>query len=219
MSRRPLSKAVQHVEMLEERRLMTTLVGGQTFDYLDAEGDVMRIRLIGNITAEFTAARVRETNNTVVIRDLIAPPPEDSDLDISTGADLFNIYIAEADSNAQIIITEVADAGAADATATPYSGDVGTIRAPDGEPLTIDPDTGDVSGATTTIDPDATGGVYIARAPAILNRSTAVTKPTSRSSTTAPVRAWASAPPPRVCSPASTPHRASTWAKCSSAAR
>ena len=59
----PIRQAVSHVEMLEERRLLTTLTGGQTFDYLDASNNVIRIKLVGNITAEFIGARVRSDHS------------------------------------------------------------------------------------------------------------------------------------------------------------
>lgn len=150
----PVRRAAEPVELLEGRRLLTTLVGGQDFHYFDANANIIRIRLVGDITAEFTAARIRESDNSVVIRDLIAANPPGV-TQVAEGADLFNIYIAQAAPDAQIIITEVPTTVAADRLATPYTGAPGVIRA-----FSNDPDDG-VTDAGDTVTPDATGSVYL----------------------------------------------------------
>ena len=154
-----LRRAVELVEPLEHRTMLTTLTHASTdlnqsteFFYFDAAKQVVRIQLFGDIIAEFTAARVRATNNSVVIRDLIpasppgAPQPKD-------GADLFNIYVAKADSNAKIVITQMATTDTADRDITPYAGSVGTIRVQVTGEQTDPPD--------KFITPDSTGAVYI----------------------------------------------------------
>jgi hypothetical protein len=63
------------MEALEERRMLTTLVGGDIFEYRQANGDTVRIVLRGNIVAEAIGASIDNTastpNNQVVrINDL-----------------------------------------------------------------------------------------------------------------------------------------------------
>jgi hypothetical protein len=166
----PLSQSQSHagvmsrsasIEMLEPRKLMTTLVGGDTFDYLDAEDNVIRIRLIGDIEAEFTAVRIRESDNSQVVRDLIQAPPPDSDIE-ADGADLFNIYIARADIDSQIIITEVSDPLRLDRGATPYGGGFGNLQVTDsivGGPLIdVTPGFGSVYIGARTVDLESIDG-------------------------------------------------------------
>ncbi|MDB5327175.1 MAG: hypothetical protein JWM57_2744, partial [Phycisphaerales bacterium] len=142
------------LEELESRRMLTTLQGGDTFFYLDASKKVVRITLVGEIVAEFTAARVRGTNNSVVIRDLIRANPTGVP-QVADGADLFNIYVAAAKPGSQILISSVANADGDPADATPFGGSPGAIRAFE-EP----PPTGD-DNSDGTVTPDATGSVYI----------------------------------------------------------
>ena len=49
-------------EPLENRLLLTTLRGGDTFEYVDASNEIVRIRLQGNIAAEIVGARVTSQN-------------------------------------------------------------------------------------------------------------------------------------------------------------
>ena len=114
--RRAAEAALGHrefVEQLEDRRLLTTLTGGQTFIYTDASGGNVEIRLTGNITAEFLAGRATGTRN--VVRDLIPGGA-------SAGLDLFSIYVAEAGRNASIYISRITNNGL-----QPYSGSPGNI--------------------------------------------------------------------------------------------
>lgn len=147
-----LSRAVDSVERLEERRMLTTLQGGESFQYLDANKNTVRITLTGDIIAEFTAARVRSTNNSVVIRDLI-PSIGPGGTQNTDGADLFNIYIAQAGPDAAIYISQVPNTEFPVRDATPFDGTVGDIRAFSAET--------DGSNDDGTVTPDAAGGVYI----------------------------------------------------------
>lgn len=123
LTRKKSRNVPSQVEPLEARRLLTTLSGdGATFTYLDAEGELFRITLIGNITAEFVGGRVLG-NNLVRLEDLVAPPPPDVDVD---GIDLFAIYVTRSDAMAGISIVQVDDQG----QPTPFGG-ARTIRVPD----------------------------------------------------------------------------------------
>ena len=55
-------------EALEERLLLTTLVGGDVFEFLDADGDDLpiRIALEGDIIAEFIGGDVDRTDNEIL---------------------------------------------------------------------------------------------------------------------------------------------------------
>ena len=118
------------IETLEPRRMLTTLQGGDTFDYLDADKNVIRIQLTGDIVAEFIAMRIRETNNTQVVRDLVPAPPDPDDFDTVDGANLFHVYVADASPDAQIIITQMSDDRE---TINPFAGSVGAIQVNDSE--------------------------------------------------------------------------------------
>jgi hypothetical protein len=52
-------------EVLESRLMLTTLRGGDTFEYVDASGQIVRIALEGNIAAEFVGATVNGNNQAV----------------------------------------------------------------------------------------------------------------------------------------------------------
>ena len=56
-------------EPLEGRLLLTTLRGGDVFEYVDASDEIVRIRLQGNIAAEVVGARVT-SNNTAEATNL-----------------------------------------------------------------------------------------------------------------------------------------------------
>jgi hypothetical protein len=63
-SRRDVPHRRGHLtEALESRLLLTTLRGGDTFEYLDASNEIVRIRLQGNITAEIVGASVSGLTN------------------------------------------------------------------------------------------------------------------------------------------------------------
>ena len=145
------TRAVVALEPLEERKLLTTLTGGQTFDYLQADDTIVRIKLTGRITAEFVGMRVSETTNQQIVRDLVpAPPPNVMADDEPDGVNLFNIFIADSDETGSISIAEVPFAGAPDRAATPYTGDVGNIKTANAN-----------TGAPQDTTPPATGVVYI----------------------------------------------------------
>ena len=135
----PISRACDFVESLEERRLLTTLQGGDVFNYLDEGGKTVQIRLEGTITAEFTALR----NGT--IGNLVPAGATAATGSTVTGANIFNIYIASAAPDSQIIITDYT-AGPPIAY-QPYGGG-GTVN--------INPNIG-----TTTSFGLGQGGVYI----------------------------------------------------------
>ncbi|HEX8342679.1 MAG TPA: hypothetical protein VF624_17380 [Tepidisphaeraceae bacterium] len=130
------------VEALESRRLLTTLTGGQIFEYVDARNRIMRITMVGTIEAEFTAVRVRSTDNSLVVRDLVPPPPPNTRAD---GADLFNIYINAAGPDGQIIINEVTGPRRIPA---PFGGAVPGFKINDNDGNSTDPITVDVPGGT-----------------------------------------------------------------------
>lgn len=52
----PAARSRVMSESLERRMLLTTLNGGDVFEYVDASGEIVRIRLEGNIRAEFIGA-------------------------------------------------------------------------------------------------------------------------------------------------------------------
>ncbi|MCC6240964.1 MAG: hypothetical protein IT448_11765 [Phycisphaerales bacterium] len=122
-SRRSVSKhqqtTNQHpsvLESLEQRRLLTTLHGGDSFIYKDASDNLMLIRLSGNIEAEFLAAVVNPDNNFIHPSNLVPGALEDAD-----GADLFAIYVTRADLNSYISVVQVDDEGHATPFGDPVS--------------------------------------------------------------------------------------------------
>lgn len=58
------------IEALEPRRLLTTITGGQTFEYQDINGAIDRVTAVGNITAELIGASVDRSNNNLTLLDL-----------------------------------------------------------------------------------------------------------------------------------------------------
>src|SRR5215212_2367656 len=93
-SRSVISKATAKVclfEPLENRQLLTTLNGGDTFDFLDSKDDLYRITVRGNTQAEFVAAAVDDQTNGVTLGDLV-PAGSAS----GTGSDLFAVYVKTA---------------------------------------------------------------------------------------------------------------------------
>jgi hypothetical protein len=54
-------------EFLEPRRLLTTLVGGDVFEFTDAQNNIERIRLFGDITAEVIGAKIQADDTATLI--------------------------------------------------------------------------------------------------------------------------------------------------------
>jgi hypothetical protein len=112
-SQRAIRAAVEHVcEKLESRRLLTTFVGGgvvhgvvqeNTYTYLDANQNTIKVALWGTITAEFLFVKVAPNNNTSVVG---AVAPTAANITAKAGADLFAIYVASASPTASISIAE-----------------------------------------------------------------------------------------------------------------
>src|SRR4051812_11228104 len=105
-------KAVRSViETLEERMLLTTIVGGGTdpvtgepmvtqLAYVDFDGHTALISVGGNTTAEFIFARVVPQSGVIAaFGDHIPPPPPGVTV---IGRDLFSIYVSAADSRSFI---------------------------------------------------------------------------------------------------------------------
>ena len=142
--RRGHGRGKDMVEALEPRTLLTTITSGpgqsRTFEYLDSDDNVNRIVLTGNITAEFIALWVADRDNDAplsttrnIIRDLVTPgelnpldPMGDEEL---PGADLFAIYISEADPDATLVIAKVPDVDADDRPMQAFNGSVDDFRA------------------------------------------------------------------------------------------
>src|SRR5881392_2281358 len=90
-TRSKLASAIAKVclfEPLENRQLLTTLNGGDTFDYKDVNDDIFRITVRGNTQAEFVGADVDGNTNAVTLGDLAAWDAPDG-----AGRDLFAIYV------------------------------------------------------------------------------------------------------------------------------
>src|ERR1041385_6733395 len=64
--RRSARKQPLNLETLEGRVLLTTLVGGDVFEYIDATGKTIRIATAGDIIAEVVAADIDDQNNVVL---------------------------------------------------------------------------------------------------------------------------------------------------------
>jgi hypothetical protein len=122
------------MESLENRQLLTTLNGGDTFIYKDSNDDLFRITLIGNVQAEFVGAAVSDTN-VVTLGDLV--PWFDDDTD---GRDLFAIYVGTADWDSVITIEQVdVDTNNGQITPNPFNGniDLNVTNARNGMNLTM----------------------------------------------------------------------------------
>jgi hypothetical protein len=106
-------------EPLENRQMLTTLSGGDVFDYKDSNGDLFRITLRGNVDAEFVGAAV-DDNNNVTLGDLVpASAPDDVD-----GSDLFHVYVRNADWNASISVEGITIDNNGRVTHRPFNGNV-----------------------------------------------------------------------------------------------
>lgn len=62
----PIEPSQLELESLEPRVLLTTLVGGDIFDYIDAAGQHVRVQVDGDIIAELIGADLDENNNVIV---------------------------------------------------------------------------------------------------------------------------------------------------------
>src|SRR5437764_7276049 len=58
------------MEPLEPRALLTTFVGGDTFEFQDIGGQIDRITFTGNITAEVIGASIDRNTNAISLTDL-----------------------------------------------------------------------------------------------------------------------------------------------------
>src|SRR6185436_9728857 len=129
-TRSKLAKAAASVcmEGLENRQMLTTLQGGDVFIYKDAKENLFRITVQGNTRAEFVAAAVDDQNN-VTLGDLLPR-------DVTDGADLFAIYVEQADWDSVISIEEVTiDSNNGRVTPTPFNGNItlNTLNLRDGQ--------------------------------------------------------------------------------------
>jgi hypothetical protein len=129
-------KAISSViERLEERCLLTTIMGGgedpQTgaplpnqFTYQDANNHIVVITVGGNTTAEFIGGRVPPmmgpgVPNSLEISDLVLGVPPDQ------GIDLFSIYVSDSNSRSYITVTQI-DPNTG--RAIPFTGNAGDFR-------------------------------------------------------------------------------------------
>ena len=129
--------AVYTCERLEQRRLLTTLVGGgvdatgtpqeAVYDYLDGNENAVKIALWGTITAEFLFLHTNPDNST----DLVGPvPPTTANKTAKAGADLFSIYVASASPTASISIAQITNT---------TTGLVGGFTSGSGNAITVNP--------------------------------------------------------------------------------
>ncbi len=63
---RPSQGRQLQLETLEPRVLLTTLIGGDVFEYIDADGQTVRIATSGDTVAEIIAADIDDENNPVL---------------------------------------------------------------------------------------------------------------------------------------------------------
>ncbi len=63
--RKPFKPCI--LEFLEPRRLLTTFHGGDTFEFLDAQGNIERLKFFGNITAEVIGGAVQLDNTLKLV--------------------------------------------------------------------------------------------------------------------------------------------------------
>jgi len=154
--------AAPRVESLENRCLLTTFTGiGTTtmFDpygvgniqlptlrtspvYRDANDNLFQVIVGGNIQVELVAAAVEVDTNRVTLRDLVGENELDpiDPAQKAKGADIFAIYIKQADINSVLSITRVTRDGGGKITLEPFSEGAGTLRVSNtaGDPITID---------------------------------------------------------------------------------
>ncbi|MEO7157295.1 MAG: hypothetical protein ABI039_07035, partial [Vicinamibacterales bacterium] len=166
-----IERAAFHaVEQLEARRMMTTVIGGKfgffdedgvfqarsnVFEYRERDGDVVRIKLNGDINAEFIGMSLGKGQDQTGTRDttkkLVDLVPAFTGQTPDQTTDLFEIYIVSADADATIAIATVPDLTATPRPMQPFTGTSGPIRISDAW-------TGQIRAVTTDA---GTGGVYI----------------------------------------------------------
>ncbi|MDB5323729.1 MAG: hypothetical protein JWN40_5360, partial [Phycisphaerales bacterium] len=122
------------VESLEQRVLLTTIVGGGIDPvtglplvtqrrYVDAAGHTAVISVGGNTTAEFIFAHVPAMSGRIsALGDLVPPPPPNMTV---MGDDLFSIYVSQSDANSFISVTEI---NTANGNPIPFNGGAGGFR-------------------------------------------------------------------------------------------
>lgn len=117
-TRQALSRACT-MEALECRKLLTTVGIGldavPSLEYVDADGQVIRVQTYGNIRAELIFLRAIEegpNRGRLTFIDHVQPIYNQSGLaNANQGADLFHIYIAQAEANSAISIARVPATG------------------------------------------------------------------------------------------------------------
>jgi hypothetical protein len=139
------------VEHLENRTLLTTVVGGgtdpvtgepvaNTFFYKDADDNVVRVDVGGDTTAEFIFGRVPDNSGAVILN----PPAPAS---AQEGYNLFSVYVAQSNQFSFISITKI-DPNTG--RLLPFDGDVGALRVSNA-----------TTGLSTTVTPSGPGSVLI----------------------------------------------------------
>jgi hypothetical protein len=122
-TRSKLARAIAKVclfEPLENRQLLTTLNGGDVFDYKDMKNDIFRITVRGNTQAEFVGASVDDNTNAVTLGDLAR-----SDAADGSGTDLFAVYVKKANWNSSITVESITiDANTGRVTHRPFTGGI-----------------------------------------------------------------------------------------------
>ncbi|HLL88096.1 MAG TPA: hypothetical protein VK324_02220, partial [Tepidisphaeraceae bacterium] len=154
-------------EVLENRTLLTTITGGDTFEFSASDDTWVRIVATGNITAEFIGASTGPAVGTTALRDLpgqfFAGPKAGQvsggglifDFSATLPVDIYRIVITSSDANATLSVAAVEpldpDEPGKARNAKPFDESVGAIRA-----LNLDSDEVDDIDA-----PDGTGAVLI----------------------------------------------------------
>ncbi|MCY2951879.1 MAG: hypothetical protein NTU53_07860 [Planctomycetota bacterium] len=152
-----------HIEGLESRCLLTTLIGPGLYTYTDpttqltttqvmtqstvyrtAADDLMQVTVGGNVTAEFVAGVVDDVTGEVTLRNLIGenePDPANPTQKLK-GADLFAVYVQKADINSFIAITRIErDQNSGKINLRPFTDGAGQLRvwsAKNGDNITVD---------------------------------------------------------------------------------
>jgi len=63
--KRAASAETAALEALEPRMLFTTLIGGDVFEYIDAQGTTVRVATAGNLIVELIAGDIDDQNNVI----------------------------------------------------------------------------------------------------------------------------------------------------------
>src|SRR5687767_11879192 len=144
------------LEPLEPRQLLTTLVGGgidadgipivNTFDYIDARNNPMRIFIGGDTTAEFVGAVFDDETGDMTLGDL-TPRPAPNAQNPPPGSDLFRIHVTDSDLRSFIAVTPLSGPPN-DLDIDPYSGNV-ELKVLDERGRILDIDTDSDTGIAT----------------------------------------------------------------------